>query len=70
MELRDDLGLKPDQRLVHRKGLSEGARGNVDVDVYDVVDAAGVVVEQVTVRDEMDPHPPFLSRRSFTRITV
>jgi hypothetical protein len=67
MELRDELQLPASHCLVHRKHTTAGARGNIDIDVYDVVDASGMLVEQVTVREEMDPHFPFHERRSFTR---
>jgi hypothetical protein len=70
MELRDELQLPADHRLVHRKHATAGARSNVDVDVYDVVNATGTIVEQVTVREEMDPHFPFHERRSVTRTKV
>lgn len=70
MELRDELELPANQRLVHRKHATAGAQSNVDVDVYDVVDASGRIVEQVTVRKEMDTHFPFHERRSFTRSKV
>lgn len=67
MELRDELQLSADHCLVHRKHMTAGARGSIDVDVYDVLDASGAIVEQVTVREETDPHFPFHERRSFTR---
>lgn len=44
MELREELQLPADHRLVHRKHSTAGARGNIDVDVYDVVDASGAIV--------------------------
>jgi len=67
MELREELQLPADHRLVHRKHSTAGTQSNIDVDVYEVVDASGAIVEQVTVREEMDTHFPFLERRSFTR---
>lgn len=70
MDLSEELELGEGQRLLHRSHSTSGARGNIDVDVYDVLDAAGRLVEQVTVREEMDPHPPFLSRRSVVRSQV
>jgi hypothetical protein len=67
MELREELQLTEGQRLVHRKHATSGALNNVDVELYDVLDASGTLIEQVTVREEMDPHFPFHERRTFTR---
>ena len=69
MELRDELQLPADHRLVHRTHATAGPRSN-DVDVYDVINATGTIVEQVTVREEMDPHFPFHELRSVTRTKV
>ena len=67
MELRDELQLADGHQLVHRKHSTSGAQNNVDVDDYDVLDASGKLIEQVTVREEMDTHFPFHERRTFTR---
>jgi hypothetical protein len=67
MELHDELKLPADHLLVHRLHTTAGARGNIDVDIYDVLDASGAIVEQVTVREEMDTHFPFNERRTYTR---
>lgn len=55
------------ETLANCRSSVTGSRGNVDVEEFDIVDAAGVIMGTMTVREETDTHHPFNSRRTVTR---
>lgn len=58
------------EELTNRRTRSEGSRGNVDIEEFDIVDADGRLVGVLTVRESMDPSPPFFTERTVTRQIV
>lgn len=53
--------------LTNRRVREEGSRRNVDVEEFDIVGAHGRTVRVLTVRESMDPSPPFHVHRTVTR---
>lgn len=55
------------ETLTNRRGREEGSLRNVAVEEFDIVDADGRTVGVLTVRESIDPIPPFHVHRTVTR---
>jgi hypothetical protein len=62
--------LRAGESLTRRRSRTEGARGNVDVEEFDIVCAAGTQTGVLTVREAMDPSPPHFTQRSVSRTEI
>lgn len=69
MAYEADIAAKLDalETLTNRRVREEGPRRNVDVEEFDIVGADGRTVGVLTVRESMDPNPPFHVHRTVTR---
>lgn len=57
--------MRDGETLANQRSSVTGSRGNVDE--FEILDADGPLVGLMTVREEMDPHPPHLSHRTVSR---
>lgn len=55
------------ETLTNRRVREEGSRRNVDIEEFDILGADGRAVGVLTVRESMDPNPPFHVHRTVIR---